>query len=162
MRGVKIPFILVAMVCILSAGAAFSQELAGIPAYVKTPTDLANWMSEEFTYAMEYPDRWQSPQETIDKKGGDCDDFAILASAMLSNFNIDNDIVLVEFKGMNVAHLLCVWKNQDGTYSFISNKKLYNTGEEYLSDAIAHFYPDCSKFTLANKMKTAYRYYYNS
>ena len=150
-------------ILVLLCGHGSAQELSGVPMGVESPGDLANWLLSRFQYKVEVPDRWQSPQETIDKGYGDCEDFAVLSSRILEEkFNLKNDIVIVEFEGMNLAHLICVWKNEDGTYSFMSNNKIHNTKKEYLSDAIRRYYPDCSTYKIANRMKTAYRYFYKS
>lgn len=132
---------------------AGTMNLEGVASFIQTPQGLVNWLVKDFRYELEMPDYWQSAEETLRLKKGDCDDFAILASAILSKMNLPNDIVIVTFKGLNISHALCVWKDKDGLYSFISNQKLYETKEAQLEVAIARFYPDWEKITYTDQNK---------
>ncbi|MFC1643702.1 transglutaminase-like domain-containing protein [Candidatus Omnitrophota bacterium] len=123
-------------------GVSFAQDLAGVPASVKTPQALADWFSSEFRYRFEMTDKWQDSQETIDSKEGDCEDFAVLASKVLYDLGISNDILVVKFKDLKIAHAICAWKDESGKYSFISNRKLVRTGKSEIDDAIEKYYPD--------------------
>ena len=134
----------------------FSKDFENIPSSVQTPQALANWLSSEFSYRMELVDEWQKPRETISSRTGDCEDFAILASAFLTRSGIPNDIAIVKFRDLNISHAVCLWKGEDGSYSFISNGKLRRTGKRTIKSAIKKFYPDCENVILldSNKLYT--------
>jgi len=128
----------------------YSEELSEMPSHINTPQGLVDWLSHEFSYRMEFPDNWQSPGDTIKKRGGDCEDFATLASAFLRKIGVQNDIAIVSFEGLDIAHALCIWKGDNGSYSFISNRKLYRTGQATLEGAVDRYYPDWDKIVIAN------------
>jgi hypothetical protein len=131
----------------LSKELDFSKELKNVPSSVQTPQALANWLSSEFSYRMELLDQWQEPQETIDSRAGDCEDFAILVSALLTRLGIPNDVIILKFRDLNIAHAVCLWRDEDGSYNFISNGELKRTGKRHIESAIGKFYPDCEKIT---------------
>ncbi|MFH1552929.1 MAG: transglutaminase-like domain-containing protein [Candidatus Omnitrophota bacterium] len=131
----------------------FSKELEGVPSSLQTPQDLANWLSREFVYRIEFPDRWQMPQETINSKKGDCEDFAILVSSLLTQSGTPNDIIIVKFRELNISHAVCIWQDKDGTYNFISNRKLTHTGRKSIEEAIGKFYPDWEKIIFSDGKK---------
>lgn len=131
----------------------FAQEPKGIPSSVKTAQDLSNWLSSEFTYRMEFPDKWNSPLAMIASKQGDCEDFAMLAAHFLKTLGISSDLVIVKFNRLEVAHALCMWKTKDGTYNFFTNSKLKRTGETDLKKAIGRYYPDWDKIIFSGEDK---------
>jgi len=134
----------------MTSSSLSAEELTNIPASITTVQNLVEWLSHEFSYRMEFPNTWQSPNETIKTKEGDCEDFAVLASAFLGKIGVRSDIAIVSFKGMDTSHALCVWKNKDESYSFISNRKLYRSGKSTLEDAVGRYYPDWNKIVIAS------------
>jgi len=130
----------------------FAQPgMEGVPSSIRTPQELVEWLSGEFSYRLEMPDSWQSPQETVRTKKGDCEDFAVLVSAFLSRHGISNDILILKFKDLRTSHAICAWKTPGGTYNFTSNKRMHSTGRSELTDAIAKFYPDWEKITFTTR-----------
>ena len=129
----------------------FSQGLEGIPDSVRSPQALVNWFASEFKSHLELIDEWQSPQETIGLKKGDCEDFAILASEVLKHLGVDNDILIVKFASGRIAHAICAWKDKNRNFSFISNKKLFHTGEKTIECVIEKYYPDWETIILTNE-----------
>lgn len=110
---------------------------------VRSPDELASWLSQEFSYTMLVHGRTHSPDETIRARTGDCDDFAVLASAMLTKMGVANEVILIRFKKLSIAHAICVWKNGDGNYNFISNRELYRSGKKTIEELVKKYYPDC-------------------
>jgi len=128
----------------------FSQGIDGIMGFVNSPQTMVDWFAKEFSYQWQmYPD-CKTPSEMVSAKKGDCDDFAFLASALLRRMKIPNEILILKFKGLKMAHAVCAFKKEDGAYSFISNKKLFHTGKYNRSDAIKKFYPDCEEIIVKN------------
>jgi hypothetical protein len=134
---------------------SYTYYLTGIPYSINTPDALAKWFSAEFEYRYEMVQELNGPQETIDSKGGDCEEFAILASIILWDMGIDNDILVISFKGLGMAHAMCVWRDTNGAYCFISNRQLVNTGEKELERAIEKYFPDWTKTEIVDdKMRS--------
>jgi hypothetical protein len=139
-------FVLLVVMTALVPLAFASQALEEAMSGVRSPEDIARFFSQEFTYTMTLPDRAHSPEETIQAQTGDCEDFAILASAMLSRMGIESQVIVIRFSGMKIAHAVCIWKDGNGYYSFISNQQLERTRQRTLEGAIRKFYPDCQSF----------------
>ena len=137
----------------------FSESLTGVPVTITNPQELVKWLSSDFKYRMKIPDEPQSLQDTLELRTGDCDDFTTLASEVLHKLGIDNKVVIIKLKGLDIYHALCVWQEEDGTYSFIDNKKLRCTKKIKMKEAITKFYPDCERITISkpSNKKLAYR-----
>lgn len=131
--------------------AAQSLSLADIALRVKTPEALAGWLSSDFLYELALADGWRPPEETIKLKKGDCDDFAILARAVLEELGIKSDIVVLKFRGLSIVHAICLWKDARGNISFISNQKLFHTAEPDIRRAILKHYPDLETIIYTDK-----------
>jgi hypothetical protein len=130
----------------LSMAAGPARAFKGVeeaPAPVRSPEELARWLSREFNYSMTLGGGVHSPDETIRSRSGDCDDFAILASDMLTRIGVENRVLVIRFSGLSAAHAICIWKERGGTYSFISNSELCRTGMDTVEAAVRKFYPDC-------------------
>lgn len=127
---------------------AYPESGEGVFSRIHSPEELVEWLREDFQFVMKIPDHPQSPVETAHLKTGDCDDFAKLASTVLGRMGIPNEVLLLRFEGLkNILHAICIWKNKDGTYSFMSNQKLHHTGKHNIEEAVKKFYPDCEKIT---------------
>jgi len=151
---VKYFLILLSLLGMLALNTAvFASDLSGVPSNVTTPQELARWLSTEFKYSFEIADEWQAPQKTIDTYQGDCEDFAILAVEVLDHLGIPGDIIIVKFRDLNMGHAICVWKEKDGTYSFISNRKMFRSGKNNIAEAIEKFYPDWENIIFTNENK---------
>ena len=139
----KIFFVLLVFIAAVAPLACASQGMEEAMQGIRSPEDVARFFSQEFTYAMTLPDRAHTPEETIESMSGDCEDFAILASAMLTRMGIENQVLIIRFSGMKIAHAICIWKDRNGYYNFISNRELQRTGQRTAEGAVMKFYPDC-------------------
>ena len=135
-------FLLVPQLC-------FAQSLESASSLIHTPHELGVWLASEFRYQGEIPDYWQSAEETLNLKTGDCEDFAILAQAVLKNLGTDSDIMVIKFRGLKQTHAICMFKI-NGFYSFISNRKLIATKQTLIREAVQEKYPDWEKIILTN------------
>ena len=124
------------------AASAYSQDLAMIPLRIQTPEQLVAWFTTSFRYEMSFPDKPKSYNELMNERTGDCDDFAFLAALYFSQKQKSHQILVVRFKGLNPAHAVCAWSEQDGSFSFISTKEIYRTNEKDVLNAVERFYPD--------------------
>ena len=128
-----------------------SLSLADIASRVKTPEALAGWLSSNVCYEFAMGDGWQAPEEIVKLKKGDCDDFAVLAKAILKELGIKSDVVVLRFKGLSIAHAVCVWKDANGNISFISNRELHQTDQPDVRQAILKYYPDLETIIYTDK-----------
>jgi len=89
---------------------------------------IYRYIVEGFTYIAdpENNESIQSPFETLDIEGGDCEDLAILACSLLENVGIETYLVLTE----NHAYGLVSGINSDNLWKYI-NKSLE---EQYIED----------------------------
>ena len=136
--------IMLAIMAAMSPVAYAMQGMEEAMANVNSPEDIANFFAQEFDYNMTLPDRAHTPEQTIASHSGDCEDFAILASAMLTRMGIENQVLIINFNGIRLAHAICIWQAKDGTYSFISNRELYRSGQRSVEATVKKFYPDCN------------------
>ena len=130
-----------------------AKDLERIPTKINSPQELAIWFSEEFEYQTEYPDVWQEPSSTLRTKKGDCEDFALLASAALKKIGILSNVAIIKFRDLNTSHAICIWKNKHGKYNFISNGHLFKSEVPTLEGAVGKYYPDWDKIILAGAQK---------
>lgn len=156
----KIIFLSLISLALLFSVNGYCQPLSKSVTLIDNPVQLANWFSQDFKYETEMPDYWQSPEETIAVGKGDCEDFAILAQAVLIRMGIKAELLIIKFKGLEQSHAACVFK-EGNFYSFVSNQTLVRTHATSLQEAIQEQYPDWEKlvFTTAKKqtLKTLVR-----
>jgi hypothetical protein len=89
---------------------------------------IYRYIVENFTYIAdpEGTESIQSPFETLEAKGGDCEDLAILACSLLENIEVRTYLVLTE----NHAYALVSGVNSDNLWKYI-NKSLE---EQFIED----------------------------
>ncbi len=146
----RVVLMLMSLACLLYNGPAFAQEAGGVPGSVRTPEQIARWFSSEFKYQMTLPDSPQSPGETIARRTGDCDDFAVLAAEILARSGIPSDVIIIKYEGLGMMHAICIFKDKDGTYSFISNMEYHRTHMHDVAGAVAKYYPDYENIIYSN------------
>jgi len=141
--------------------ACFATDIieSSVPGYVKTPDDIAKWFAHDFTYQLIIPHTPQTIEDTLKSKGGDCDDFAELASAVLARMGICASVAVIIFKDSYSSHAVCIWMEKNGTYSFISNREIYHTYEKTPEGAVKKIYPASKKIALNFDRKEQGRYY---
>ena len=133
--------------------------LKNVPEDIKTFAQFHTWVVTHFYYQIEGEEYWKSPQETIRDKGGDCEDFAVLFSAYLSEQNIENMIVLIQLEKQMRGHAICVWRNKLGYYELTSNYYWhYNTATIDLETLIKKYYPTATRAWILNNKERWYKY----
>ncbi len=126
--------------------------------FIRSPASLVSWLSCNFRYELKLTDDWQTPQETFAAKKGDCDDFALLAQSILGRSGISSEVVVIKFRGLSVFHAVCVFREADGTVSFISNTELYRSGKRTTQEALKKFYPDLESIIPFSKIAQSKSY----
>jgi len=135
----------------------YSESVNSLSVYISTPEELAVWISRNLTYEFTFGGkRPQTLQEFLDSKSGNCEDFANLASELLTRNGINNEVIVLRFNGIQIHHAICIWKDKNGTYSFISNEKLYKTDETSLENTVAKFFPSCAKILKYSEARIAW------
>jgi len=93
-----------------------------------TPKAVAKLLRDEFTFKRDEElfgeaDHWQSPEEFLKRKAGDCEDYALLAQALLRRNGIEAYILSL-FGQEGYAHTVCVFKDEHGRYNLIDVDKI--------------------------------------
>lgn len=62
--------------------------------------DVISWVAENIEYlpddeSLEGKQYWQTPQETLDRRTGDCEDFVVLDVALLHDIGIESFAVMI-------------------------------------------------------------------
>ncbi len=96
--------------------------------YYDEPGLILSWMKENFEYE-KHPDfeGTYSPYEMYIKKKGVCKDMATFAAYVLHYHRYDSYIMFISWKGGN-AHVLPVYKDEEGYGFFSQNNKFYYKG----------------------------------
>ncbi len=122
---------------LLAAGAATSlraentseaRVIDGLAHTYTTPKALATFLHRTFTFTHDEElfgreDYWQSPGEFLTRKAGDCEDYAILAQAVLSRNGIQAYLFSV-FGDGGYAHTVCVFVDEHGRYNLLNQDRL--------------------------------------
>ncbi|MCB9772630.1 MAG: tetratricopeptide repeat protein [Candidatus Omnitrophica bacterium] len=123
----------------------YLEVVGTIRSQFNTPETLAKWLKSNIYYESDRTgdDNWQAPHETLAKKAGDCEDYAILAQALLSEIGIPSQIIMVVYgKGYKgKAHALCVFK-RNGAYEYLSGSYLHKTKALSFEGIMDQDYPE--------------------
>jgi len=129
-----------------------------------TPEKIAEWMQKNITYQSDWSlhkkkEYWQTPQETILLKAGDCEDAAFLIQALLNEINISSTVISVGYidkNGGSRGHAMCVFPAQNAR-NYFDNAYLYKSNEAVDASFILKLYPGCYDIDildLYNKSRT--------
>lgn len=93
-----------------------------------TPGAIATFLREAFRFQRDEDlfgevDRWQSPEEFLQRKTGDCEDYALLAQALLQRNGIESYVFSL-FGAEGYAHTVSVFVDEDGRYNVLNEGKL--------------------------------------
>ncbi|MBU3759729.1 MAG: transglutaminase domain-containing protein [Candidatus Omnitrophica bacterium] len=128
----------------------FSQpvpSLQNLSSELTTPEKIARYLWRHFAYekdqtqfgAEEY---WQSAEEFLANRRGDCEDFALLASALLQQAG--RTAFTVNIYGSGYAHTICVYI-EDGKYSAIDGSDLKKFQADNLEGLLSAIHSDWSR-----------------
>jgi predicted transglutaminase-like cysteine proteinase len=111
---------------------------------IKTPEDLEDWMGKNIHYEKEHfgENYFQSPHETLSKRSGDCEDYAFLAQAFLSEIGIQSKVISVAYEegSEKKGHAICVFERGMG-YQFFSGSILKTAKTTSIEKLVAQSYP---------------------
>lgn len=96
----------------------------------------ADWLEQNVKYLKdENGDNWASPEETLQRKSGDCEDYAFLNAAVLEMLGYQPEVWAVRRPGR--CHAICIFKEK-GYYGWIDNCQLKRTSISSLSEFRAY------------------------
>ncbi|MFH1094510.1 MAG: transglutaminase-like domain-containing protein [Candidatus Omnitrophota bacterium] len=91
---------------------------------IRSVEDYAVWLKKNFKYKKdEDTDNWASPDETLTRLAGDCEDFAFLNEAVLRIFGYKPQVLGLGGGLKLVNHAVCVFK-KDSRYLCFDNTTL--------------------------------------
>lgn len=137
------------ILCLLTSN-AFAQQifsrtpsLRNLAADLNTPEAVANYMWHNFTFEKDRrqfgnEDYWQTPEQFMTTRQGDCEDFAYFAYEMLK-LNGRKAFVLNVYGG-GFAHSVCVYL-ENGHYNVINGTTLDRLNAKDLKTVAEDIYP---------------------
>ena len=110
-----------------------------------TPKAIAAFLHHGFTFQRDEElfgeaDRWQAPEEFVARTAGDCEDYALLARALLRRNGIEAYVFSV-FGKEGYAHTVCVFMDAWGQYHVIDGDKLRDLHVKSLVAVASWLYP---------------------
>ncbi|MFH1363814.1 MAG: transglutaminase-like domain-containing protein [Candidatus Omnitrophota bacterium] len=91
---------------------------------IRSVEDYAVWLKKNFKYKKdEDTDTWAIPEETLTRRGGDCEDFAFLNEAVLRIFGYKPQVLGLGGRLKLINHAICVFK-KDSYYLCFDNTTL--------------------------------------
>ncbi len=75
---------------------------------IKTIEKYANWIKFNLRYIKDVNDDWATAQQTLSKKGGDCEDLSFFSSEFLNALGYKSEILV--FRNRFNAHAICGWR----------------------------------------------------
>lgn len=103
-----------------------SLSLSSLSNELKTPETIARYMWRNFRFendrrAFGTEEYWQSPEEFLTSRQGDCEDFALFAQHHLKLNGVES--FLLNIYSNRTSHTVCVFQ-EDGKYSVIDGAKV--------------------------------------
>lgn len=120
----------------LSELKAENPSLDSIALQIRTPEALQKFMSKNFTYVEDrilfhQDEYWQTPEEMLERKEGDCEDYALFVQAILSRNGYR--VLIMSAYGKDDAHTVAIFE-KDGTLGIFDLDELrflkYNSIKE--------------------------------
>jgi len=110
---------------------------------------------ESDTKQFDCDEYWQTPEQMIENKKGDCEDFAILTQAILKELGIESKLIGLYWQEEDytktykwVAHMILMIQEVDNKYSFMSNQFYFATLEESIEKSIERYVENWYSYTI--------------
>jgi len=105
-----------------------TPQLQHVAVSHSTPEAVASFLRAEFIFQRDEDqfgeiDHWQSPEEFLQRRVGDCEDYALLAHALLQRNGIESYVFSL-FDEDGYAHTVSVFVDEKGRYNVINEGKL--------------------------------------
>lgn len=110
-----------------------------------TPDAVAGFLLDHFAFQRDTDlfgeiDRWQSPDEFLQRRAGDCEDYALLAQELLRRNGIEAYVFSL-FGPEGYAHTVSVFVDEDGRYNVINGGTLRRYRANTLESVAAQINP---------------------
>jgi len=116
-------------------------------ARLESPSAISKWLKTNIRYKSDVSvhhekEYWQSPKETLVLKTGDCEDFAFLTQALLSEIGINSSVIAVQYMkdGKKRGHAICIFpKERPRSYFSVGKLNILDRGID--ANFLAKLYP---------------------
>ena len=99
---------------------------------IETLDSYALWLKKNVRYKADlFGDSWSSPEETLKRRRGDCEDFAFLSEEVLSQLGYEPYVIAFMRRDTGDWHAICAFK-EEGLYNYFDNFNLVKTRTESL------------------------------
>lgn len=108
-----------------------------------TPEALVQFFQQQMTFEEDIRlfsevDYWQTPEEFLARRAGDCEDYALLAEAVLRNLRMEAFVFSLYGEG-GYAHTVCVFV-EEGRYHVINQDRLLRLKAKTLEELAEALY----------------------
>ena len=152
------------IILLLICTSSFAQKVV-TPEYVWDAYDLQMWLRGNFvTREDKVPaDEWKSVPRMLGDRAGDCEDFAVLSSKVMTEILTWNQIVVIDYtdKTGPKRHAITIFKESDGTFSYFSNQYYINHHAKKVEDLLDKDYPTWQWAEVTNNTGKIKYVYYN-
>lgn len=122
----------------------YLEMIRPVRGQLDSPEAISKWLRKNIHYEADRTgdDYWQAPYETLEKKSGDCEDYAFLAQALLNEIGIQSQVVMVSYKKgtEKKGHAMCVFQ-RDGGYEYFSGSVLSKHPASSIEQIMNREYP---------------------
>ena len=120
-----------------------SLSLRDLADQLQTPEDVAHYLWRHFSFESDQAqfgkeEYWQSPEEFLTTRRGDCEDFALMAHEILKMKGVKT--YLVNIYSDRYAHTVCVFKEND-KFNVIDGTRVIRLESENLQELSSKIYP---------------------
>jgi hypothetical protein len=113
------------------------------PDHINSLYTLSLWLYQ-FDYQDDPEGYWKSPIETINDKGGDCEDSAILVRYIIEDLKLTDETSLVVMFSDKSGHAFNIVQNERG-YAMFSNFRYYAVSFNSMLEVVNWWYPGWKK-----------------
>lgn len=122
-----------------------------------TPQSLTRFLREAITLITDQelfgdPDYWQAPEEFLSRRAGDCEDYALLAQAVLQRQGIEAHVFSL-FGTNGYAHTVCVFR-EAGRWDVINQDVIQRYHAVTLAEVADQLYAQWTYGALAQRTGT--------
>lgn len=127
------------LIALLASGNAFSFV------FPLSPHDLGAFLKTNFKFVEDrqqfgLEDYWQSPEEFLSRRAGDCEDFALLSQSLLTRLGLK--AFVVSLYGENYAHTVTVFIDEQGLFNVVNQEKVHSYRTETIEEALTEVHSD--------------------
>lgn len=149
---VMFPLITDAKARVLDRSLSFRQ----IAQELKTPEDLARFLWRNFIFEEDQTqfgreEYWQTPEEFLNHRKGDCEDFALFAQQVLRLNGIP--AILLNVYGGD-SHTVCIFK-ENGKYQLLDGTDVHHLDADNLRDLVGFVDPFWKKGAIVAPSETS-------